>query len=360
MQSSNLPARKRLDWIDRTKGLAILGIVLFHFFQNYPDRLFIVSFLDKFGAKFGLVAVDLFFVIAGFNISYSIKDKLLYNLAFWKSWLIKRLDRLYPTYIFAVCCSLLLYAVSGRSVRYFSLEFVMSFLGLGGYLLQAINPGFWFFTVILQAYLLTPVLYILLKANRRDFLIFGIVAGVLTKTICLQLEPGSSAYRYFLNNNFLGSYIFQFGLGLYWGCIYVSHGALRKSDYMTSLVLFCSGAIAYIGFAVQNIDIVYMQGFDIVFTPFLFILCILGFQFFENLKPIFPFLNVLSILGIYSYPIYLIHQPMLFVTLPEIVNSLTLDPTIKVMVCLSFTALLLLFYIIVFVKLENWLTKKLS
>ncbi|MGB7058539.1 MAG: acyltransferase family protein, partial [Geitlerinemataceae cyanobacterium] len=204
MQSSNLPARKRLDWIDRTKGLAILGIVLFHFFQNYPDRLFIVSFLDKFGAKFGLVAVDLFFVIAGFNISYSIKDKLLYNLAFWKSWLIKRLDRLYPTYIFAVCCSLLLYAVSGRSVRYFSLEFVMSFLGLGGYLLQAINPGFWFFTVILQAYLLTPVLYILLKANRRDFLIFGIVAGVLTKTICLQLEPGSSAYRYFLNNNFLG------------------------------------------------------------------------------------------------------------------------------------------------------------
>jgi peptidoglycan/LPS O-acetylase OafA/YrhL len=363
MPSSISQSRTRLDWIDRTKGLAILGIVLFHFFQNYPDRTFLVSLFDRSGAKLGLAAVDLFFVVAGFNISYGIakNDRFYRKLKDWKSWLIKRLDRLYPTYLLAVFCSILLYEIAGRSVRYFSFEFIMSVLGFGGYLLQAINPGFWFFTVILQAYLLSPFIYILLKCDRRGFLIFGIIAGVLTKILCLNLEPSSSAYLYFLNNNFLGSYIFQFCLGLYWGEIYLFRGALRKVDFIASIILFILGAIVYAGLTIAKIDIVYMQGFDMIFTPILFILCLWGFDnLAKHVKPIAPFLKSLSILGTYSYPIYLIHQPMLFVTLPNLVKFFHTNSELKVMISLFVAALLLIGYTLGFIELEKLLRKQYS
>jgi peptidoglycan/LPS O-acetylase OafA/YrhL len=362
MPSSTSPHRTRLDWIDRTKGLAILGIVLFHFFQNYPDRIFFVSLFDRVGAKVGLAAVDIFFVVAGFNISYGIAKKTQFSsrLKSWKSWLFKRLSRLYPTYFLAVVCSLLVYEIADRSIRYFSLNFLMSSIGLGGYLLQAINPGFWFFTVILQAYLLTPVLYILLKADRRSFLMFGILAGVLTKMLCLKLEPGSSAYLYFLNNNFLGSYIFQFCLGLYWGEIYQSRGALRKGDFIASIILFILGAIVYTGLTIAKIDIVYMQGFDIIFTPFLFLFCIVFFELTAHVKKIYPLLKSLSISGIYSYQIYLIHQPMLFVTLPLLVKIFPINPDLKVIIFLLTIGLFLLVYTLGFIELEKFLRKRLS
>ncbi len=37
MNTQNSTQKNRFHWIDRTKGLAILGIVLFHLFQNYPE-----------------------------------------------------------------------------------------------------------------------------------------------------------------------------------------------------------------------------------------------------------------------------------------------------------------------------------
>lgn len=69
MTDSTSSAKKRLDWIDQAKGLAILGIVFFHFFQNYPHKNHWTSLLAQVGAKIGFASVDIFFVIAGFNTS---------------------------------------------------------------------------------------------------------------------------------------------------------------------------------------------------------------------------------------------------------------------------------------------------
>ncbi|MFM2063396.1 MAG: hypothetical protein RLZZ507_3066 [Cyanobacteriota bacterium] len=75
MATSNTPQKTRFHWIDRTKGLAILGIVLFHFFQNYPERTSIISILDRNSARVGYAAVDIFFLLAGFNTSYALISK---------------------------------------------------------------------------------------------------------------------------------------------------------------------------------------------------------------------------------------------------------------------------------------------
>lgn len=359
MSIENSTPKTRLDWIDRTKGLAILGIVLFHFFQNYPDRTHVVLLFDKMGAKVGLAAVDLFFVIAGFNISYSIGKSSQFEPPFkhWKAWFLKRIYRLYPTYILAVCCSLVLYKIWDHSVQYFSLKFFLSFIGFGGYLLQEINPGFWFFTVILQAYLLTPWLYRFCQANRRTLLLVGLGAGVFTKSLCFYLEPGSSTYLYFLNNNFLGSYIFQLCLGFYWGSIYQSRQTLRRVDCWASLVCFVLGALVYTGLTLGKTDIVYMQGFDILFTPFLFILCGWGFNLASTFKPIAPILKIFSLLGVYSYQIYLLHQPMFFISLTRIARVFNFSANLEIFGSLLIVCSLLTLYILAFILLEQALIK---
>lgn len=358
----NSTPKTRLDWIDRTKGIAILGIVLFHFFQNYPDRTNLVDFFNQAGAKFALAAVDLFFAIAGFNISYGIAKSrpLEPSLKDWKAWLLKRIYRLYPTYILAVFCTLLLYQLSGYTVRYFSLKFILSSIGVGGYLLQEINPGFWFFTVILQAYLFTPFLYKICQGDRKRLLLFGVFAGIFTKIICIYFEPGSSAYLYFLNTNFLGSYIFQFCLGLYWGSIYQERETLRRVDCLVSLICFVLGAIVYTGLTLRGTELVYMQGFDLVFTPFLFVLCWLGFNLASRLKSVASGLKKLSLFGVYSYPIYLLNQPLFFISLKPIARALSLTSNLKVLGSLSIFLSLLSLYTVAFICLEKTLSNTLG
>ncbi|WP_234301091.1 hypothetical protein, partial [Sphaerospermopsis aphanizomenoides] len=74
------------------------------------------------------------------------------------------------------------------------------------------------------------------------------------------------AYLFFLQNNFIGSYISQFCLGLYWGFIYAEHQEFRKNDFILSTVIFSLGLMLYGFFIIQRINIIYMLGFDILFT----------------------------------------------------------------------------------------------
>ncbi|MBK1990152.1 acyltransferase [Sphaerospermopsis aphanizomenoides BCCUSP55] len=114
MNIQNQTKNQRFHWIDRTKGLAKIGIVLFHFLQNYPERIQLINILDRNFARVGYAAVDIFFLMAGFNTSYALmsraikqgNDTIKIN---WKSWVVKRLLRLYPSYWLAVIFTCLLY-----------------------------------------------------------------------------------------------------------------------------------------------------------------------------------------------------------------------------------------------------------
>ncbi|MCF3607767.1 acyltransferase [Planktothrix agardhii 1033] len=367
MSSTVNPSQKqRLDWIDQTKGLAILGIIFFHFFQNYPDKLPLVSILDRNGAKIGYAAVDIFFVMAGFNISYILaaaSEK--YNLpkitTHWKSWLLKRLDRIYPTYFLAVLCSLFLYFIFGYQYRIkSSLEFILSFLGLAGYQWQSINPGFWFFTVILQLYLLTPLIFLSCKSRPKLILILGIIIGIIAKIFGFYLlEIQSKWFGFFLGNNIFLSYFFQYSIGLYWGIIYYrNQNRFRTHDFTYSALAFGLGLILYIYLALTKVDIVYMLGFDILFTPLMFLGCYRLFEWLKQYKGyLFYGLTLLSLMGIYSYQIYLIHQPLLFVILPVFNHFPSINPYLKIIISIIGISILLSIYLIGFIHLEKLIRK---
>ncbi|MBD1907712.1 acyltransferase [Funiculus sociatus GB2-A5] len=360
----NKQRKERLNWVDQTKGLAILGIVLFHFFQNYPERLNLVSLLDRNGAKVGFAAVDIFFVMAGFNTSYVLafitkKSNLDWISPNWKSWLHKRMLRLYPTYILAVVVSLVLYALFGKIRLSSGIDTALIFMGIAGYQkFKLVNPGFWFFFVILQAYLLTPLIFYVCKNKPTSILSLGIILGILNKIACWAVAPNSQLYGFILQNNFIGSYIAELCLGIYWGFAYVIRGSFRKIDVIVSTGIFIVGLLGYLGLDKAGIDIVHMRGFDMVFTPFLFLVCYLIFDKLTNFNWMNSGLVFLTLMGLYSYQIYLIHQPMYFVLLPFLASHIAFNPYLKILMSMIITALVLIAYVVLFTYVEKLLIKK--
>ncbi len=348
--------KNRLSWVDQMKGIAILAIVLFHFFQNYPDQINLVAALNRTGAKLGYAAVDIFFIMAGFNISYVIALRAVNPK--WKAWLNKRLSRLYPTYFLAVLCSLLLYIGLMHKNISLDLDFVLSFLGLAGYHFQSINPGFWFFTVILQAYLLTPLLLSICQKKPESLLVLGLIVGAATKIACFASKENLPLYLFFLQTNFLGSYIFQFCLGLYWGMIFAKHQRLRKIDWLVSSSLFGIGLAIYVAMSLKGTDIVYMLGFDMLFAPLMFIGLYKILAFGSEVNLFKKLLAPLAIAGIYSYQIYLIHQPLMFSTFPYLIKGIELPVYAQLVVIFLVLMSLLAIYVLGFTNLETFLRNK--
>ncbi|HEY9863252.1 MAG TPA: acyltransferase family protein, partial [Candidatus Obscuribacterales bacterium] len=225
---------------------------------------------------------------------------------------------------------------------------------------QSINPGFWFFTVILQLYLLTPLIFLNCKSKPRSILVLGIVVGVITKILGFYLLKNQSQwFGFFLGNNIFLSYFFQYGMGLYWGIIYYQNqNHFRIRDFTYSFLAFSLGLILYIYLALTKVDIVYMLGFDILFTPLMFLGCYRLFEWLKQYKGyLFYGLALLSLMGLYSYQIYLIHQPLFLVILPVFNHFLSINSYLKIIIAIIGISILLSVYLIGFIHLEKWIRK---
>ncbi|HBE21355.1 MAG TPA: hypothetical protein DEG17_24850 [Cyanobacteria bacterium UBA11149] len=364
MSNQKPGAKKRLDWIDQTKGLAILGIIIFHFFQNYPDRINLVNILDRNGARWGYAAVDIFFVIAGFNTSYSLASlikggKISLGRIDWIEWLRKRIIRLYPNYWLAIILSIILLAVWGRvNIKSFQ-DLILMGIGVPGYeRFKTLNPGFWFFSVILQAYLITPLIFFVCKWKAQRILLLGIIVGAIAKIMALANTEDPGFFIFLVQSNLITSYIFPLCLGLYWGFIYCENQKFRRIDWEVSIAAFAIGIAMYGFLLLSRIEFIYMIGFDILFTP-LFLL--LFYWICQTIIPKMTLagkdLNLFSLMGVYSYQIYLIHQPLLFVALPILGKRIDLPSYPRLFLAIIAIAILITLYVFVFIQLDNLLGK---
>jgi len=156
----------RLRSIDALRGIAALGVVVYHAVEQgkhaLPDNLLQYPLrLVQFISSFGYIGVFLFFVISGFCIHLQWARSRVAGQEpdvrfgpFWK----RRLRRLYPPYLIALACFLLLTAWYAR------IDFThFFFYDLGMHLLMlhnldpktcyTINGVFWTLAVEEQLYL---------------------------------------------------------------------------------------------------------------------------------------------------------------------------------------------------------------
>jgi peptidoglycan/LPS O-acetylase OafA/YrhL len=160
------PETRRLRSIDALRGIAALGVVVYHAIeqgkQALPNNLLEYPLrLIQFISSFGYIGVFLFFVISGFCIHLQWakaraagQEPDIRFGPFWK----RRLRRLYPPYVIALACYLLLTAwYSGIDLTHFF------FYDLGMHLLMlhnldpktcyTINGVFWTLAIEEQLYL---------------------------------------------------------------------------------------------------------------------------------------------------------------------------------------------------------------
>jgi peptidoglycan/LPS O-acetylase OafA/YrhL len=320
----------RLAWIDATRGFSILWVAWFHFFITWANgRLpwpfnpaYFSLYADQCGAttvpgrmgcdaqalfvafsQLGSQAVAVFLLLSGFGLTYGLGASGR-PAAGWRVWYRQRLLRLFPMYWAAH----LVWLVSPFIARTDPVDwrFLASFAGDRVWppeLFYYANPAWWFFGLIVQLYLVFPLLSVLLR--RLGPLLFLAGAAAFTIASRFFLLDVLHANGNFVQGAFFGSRLWEFAAGMSLGLL-----LRRKREHTLGWLLGAPGLAAGV--------LLYAAGF-LSYRPGLSFTCtdgLVGMGLFALLAHLARALIALPglrrpllFLGAYSYGFYLLHQP---------------------------------------------------
>jgi len=326
-----LPAGARLTWLDGMKGISILWIAFFHFYttytnNRYPDPLgpqyfskFLTqcessSTLGALGclahgffvatASVGFHAVAVFLVLSGFGLTYSLA-KTGNPENGWLGWYRGRLLRLYPMYWLAH----ILYLVSPFVARSEPVDyrFVLSFLGDRVYpvgsIFYYINPAWWYFGLLVELYIVFPLLFRLLqKLGVAWFLVVCGVATLLSRYLLLLVL---GAHGYYVQGAFFGARLWEFAFGMALGLLYRRFPS-EADRRLFSFPAIAGGVVLYVlGLYSYANSVTYIFNDALIGTGLSVILAHIA----RWCNPLPRVGGTLAYVGAFSYGLYLIHQP---------------------------------------------------
>ncbi len=325
------PASVRLSWLDGVKGISILWIAFFHFFGTYangryPDALaphYFSSFVSQCApssalgtlgcvaqgffvaiASVGFHAVAVFLVLSGFGLTYSLA-RTGNPEGGWTGWYRGRLLRLFPMYWLAH----LVYLVSPFIARPEPVDyrFLLSFLGDRVYPVDMIffylNPAWWYFGLLLELYLVFPLLFRLLqKLETAWFLVF---CGLVTLVSRYLLLCVIGAHGYYVQGAFFGARLWEFAAGMALGLHYRQHQVVVEERLFTGWA-FLAGVVIYVlGLYSYASTLSYIVNDAFIGTGLFIILAHVAL--WSGRLP--RLAGRLAYVGAFSYGLYLLHQP---------------------------------------------------
>ncbi|MGZ4834255.1 MAG: acyltransferase family protein [Terriglobales bacterium] len=181
--------QRRLGTIDALRGLAAFSVAWFHFTNGGP---LLANGVLKSSGHYGWVGVEMFFVISGFIIPYSLY-RAGYQGSDFSRFLLKRITRLDPPYIADI---LLIIAISylvpfapgfrGEWPHYTATQ-LLCHLGYVNSIVGKpwVNIVFWSLGIEFQYYLLIGVLFPLLVDRRRSVR-FGFLFALILLAILIR------------------------------------------------------------------------------------------------------------------------------------------------------------------------------
>lgn len=311
---------KRLVWLDVAKGLAILVVVYFHFFRTYFEHGQIASpDWTSFGASLvtvlavawlkisnlGFHAVGVFIILSGWALMQSTVRKAERGALSWKDWYRSRLLRLYPMYWVAH----LVYLVSPFVARFEKVDwrFLLSILGLRFIditnTFYYLNSAWWYFTMLIQLYLVFPVFFwAAKKLGPWSYLIIACTVGFAARYLLLVVWQENGMW---VQGGFAPCRLPEFALGMALG-MWHRRSPERLERFFLGGAGFICGVVLYPA-ALQ----LYANSTTYTFVDFatgsccLFVLVGLA-----GMIARFPYpAKLFGLVGLYSYGIYLVHQP---------------------------------------------------
>lgn len=325
LSQTNLLNRQKphYELLDGLRGVAALLVIWYHFFEGFAtsgvDQMF----------NHGYLAVDFFFVLSGFVIGYAYDDRWKEGLT-QKGFVVRRLIRLQPMVVMAVCLGLIAFVIQGcehwdhtpAPGWAIAVSFILGLLMLpaipgtapdvrgNGEMFPLVGPAWSLFFEYIGSVLYAIWLHRLTTRALRNVVA---VCGVGLAAVALSNMSGSyslgvgwtmAEWGFFGGLMRLG---FSFGIGLL-----MSRGF--KPVKIKGAFWICTAAIAVLmcmPYITPDGQPSVLNGiYDIVCTIFIFPLIVFlgasGTTADSNSKAICGFL------GRISYPIYIIHYPAMY------------------------------------------------
>jgi len=311
---------KRLLWLDIAKGLAILIVAYFHFFRTYFEHGTLppadwsglaagaVTILRLVWFKvsgLGFHAVGVFIILSGWTLMQSTARRAESGSVAWGTWYRARFLRLYPMYWVAH----LVYLLSPFVARLEPVDsrIVLSLLGLRFIDIQMnfmyLNAAWWYFSMLIQLYLIFPLLF--WSARRLGpwtFLFIACATGFFARYLLLIVYPQNGLW---VLGGFAICRLPEFALGMSLAMWHarsserVEWFLLRGTGFVAGLLLYPAALQLYHGL------------YDYIFVDFATGTCL--FLEIIGIAGVISLLQwpakAFGLVGIYSYGLYLIHQP---------------------------------------------------
>lgn len=270
--------KQRIASLDFVRGFASLYVCLFHFTSGNPG--FQLPELIKAVGKYGYLGVEIFFVISGFVIPYSLA-RSNYQLKDFGKFVLKRIIRLDPPYLVALVLTVILAYISSIVPGYrgepFKFSLIQFLLHLGyinvffGY--EWFNPVFWTLAIEFQYYLFIGLLFPLINHKNIKWRI---------AILCiLSLLP-----FIILNDKFIFHYLSLFIMGVLIFQYYTK--AFNRQIFIITILIDIIAIYAVLGLAVTIVSVCTM----------------LAILYIKSDNKVFKFM------GEISYSLYLVHVPI--------------------------------------------------
>lgn len=319
MDQSKRAQNFHLAGLDGLRGIAVLGVILYHLF---PEKI-----------KGGFLGVSLFFILSGYLIALTTRRDLEQQKFTLVRFYRKRILRIYPALVIMVFVTLGIYFILAPEILNGISEQIKSIFGgynnfwqisqNSSYFTKIANASpfthLWSLAIELQFYLMWPLwlwLYLLLKqskfSNYAALVVCLIPILISITTLQLKILPGRDVSELYYGT---GTRIFSFFMGAYLGLQPFEEQMVNSRRYQKRRTRYFIGAVLLLGASYLMIDGQSLMTYRVwlVATSLLF-LGILRLVLDPNLEAGNLMDNkVLTYFGKRSYEIYLWQFPVIFI-----------------------------------------------
>ncbi|WP_417876683.1 acyltransferase family protein [Winogradskyella sediminis] len=293
---------KRIYQLDLFRFIAALVVMLYHYlFRGFTaDHLSDLSFsalTDYF--KYGFLGINIFFIISGFVISLSIKDRSIVKFV------ISRISRLYPMYWISVLITFIVILLFGAprftaeiSQFLYNLTMFQNYIGI-----ESIDGVYWTLFIEMKFYIFIIGTYLVLnKLNeiKLDYLIYT----WLTMSVLYLFFYDYYIFR-LAKSVFILDWSSYFIAGIIFYQIYKSHLNLKYGLLLLiSVIVSVNHTIIETARKARHFNLEFSpeisSGIIIVFYLFMILVACNKLKRLNSSK----FVTI----GMLTYPLYLIHQ----------------------------------------------------